>query len=1494
MPTGVALSAAAGAALSKAGITGLTALQGALLYGGLAASQYLLTPQARKREVTNTRTFATMAPGIAARYVLGRRRVSGWMTRKKDGEAHDVPVGSHGAIAPSRFRHFVLVLSKGPCEAVEGVWINGRRVQIERAVRAAPNLAKGARPWAPYADQANAPADALILPHDDDPVFGRNHTVGADKNVPRFAIWPQLAGDGLHGADAPQGRRIESIAVPQGDNAWSTAHKALNKTYLYITLFQPGGEPDEILWRAMPEVEVLLKGMKVRVPVDAAGTLGPPTWTENAADVLWWLATERLGFRRTPHAASLLAARGVCGEVIDTSTVTRRRYGPVYFVARESTQQGQDAVHTQALYAWAVGEAGAPVATREGPTVAMDASVVLGIAEAGDATFAVAASAGTTGFVHAPRLYRWVSTHVVPVAGAAFDAGQIQTGPGRCLLLPTSDGARLLFFAYAGGSAQPTARFTVTVADGTAVAGTGGALPFNVDAAHVLAPCLVDAQWTLLEGDGADFSLYTLAWTDAGVITLGPRVRFTLAAGEDAATWRGRTLVGAVQAAHGVDVLYEAGVLRLSDAERTAGGAVIDADAFAAAAGDTFPASVSSLLSFPVRRRLADEGYPKQTTRYPCHALIRSDDNGSLLLQEVLWCMAGALYHLDGRAYMRAGAQRAAALHITDDDVVDVLEVQTSPPLRQRTNAISVAVAQSEEHDWLEAAAPEIERADWYGFDGAKFPLHLGPKAFVPHIEQASRIAAIELRRTRGALPDDDAVAAEISPALPAAVLCKLRLRPGPGFRWYALSPTDRVMVTLGEMGWAARVFEVVDTTANPDLSLTVSLIESPSGVYGDAAVSEVVPTLPTLPDPDRTAPPPPPTTPPPDATGVAAVAAVVVSGGAVRSSVTVSWTDAGYPVHVQLAGPDGTAPQTRDVQGATSTVFEVGAEGDYTASVWNVAGVRSATAATATANVSWEGQTTERTPNETVGVLASVDWNERLQERYLRADYRGKVVWCGDAPGLLLSVLTSSVVDAQTSAIAIDTDRRATTHLEFDFTGPGGWKATYRMDTLLGWSEHAWAAIGAGPVANTHIYGSRRDDTTGLAMFLRDWSASAIVPAPAVRLVEVRAVRDYSRLSRVEGDPVTLAVSTATAARAYSVIEWLTASQFIFTDGSPARSASQTLAIGFPGEVVGQTKLVANRMADGKLRCMSNARYNTLANDLTRAQYQGADSVEIPAGEARLVALAPDPDDPADGLFVAVEAVGADEAEEVPRATEVATGVVELATALELDGAGDDGADVVATAKRVRDFVAAYVQGREGINITTYHSLAELPAVQTLSPPSSLSPGTRARVLENAAPFAVTEFVVTNRVASQREWLCIAGTSGDLVNQNVDAVAEYQWVAVGSAVWDFRFPYFLVNFGAWSTTDAGWTSDEWVKVSAETVRALAPGVAGQGSAQTASGGNVVLIIPRDVGSNNNQRRVKIFRLGRTNTNGILLASGGVGSATNLSDAVPLRIRGTA
>ncbi len=211
--------------------------------------------------------------------------------------------------------------------------------------------------------------------------------------------------------------------------------------------------------------------------------------------------------------------------------------------------------------------------------------------------------------------------------------------------------------------------------------------------------------------------------------------------------------------------------------------------------------------------------YSPTSKRYSINGLIQANDGVAGVEREMDFAWQGHAVEIDGTFVFRPGAERAATATIEPDDIISVEGIQPAPALQDRINAASVSIAQSSEHEWTQLDLPEYNDTEAQTRDGEKLPANLGALAFVAEPIAAGRILAIALRRAR------------------ASATYSYRLKPGAGMKWLALLPTDIVHLNDFENGFQSTRAQVVSTSVNSDWSVSVALVESPTGIYADALV---------------------------------------------------------------------------------------------------------------------------------------------------------------------------------------------------------------------------------------------------------------------------------------------------------------------------------------------------------------------------------------------------------------------------------------------------------------------------------------------------------------------------------------------------------------------------------------------------------------------------------------------------------------------------------
>ena len=274
MPHQVLLAAALGAGAGAIGLSTVTILGsaiigGAVVYGGLALAQYLVTPrpslagQSISQGQADTRK--TIVSAIEpARWILGRARTGGVLVYLYSPDEDD------------KILHMMLVLCEGPIEGIEKIWINGEEL-----------------PWQDSTGEASITTSGEAV----EPLAESNY---AEHLQFRFFH---------NGAEAAK-------ELQEAGGQWSEEHQLTGKACVHIKLTQTdyGSDRDARLYSNLPRFEFLVKGLKFAHPESR----GREVWTDNSAAIRYWWLTQRRQIPTTAiSSSSFRQAFNICETLVD-------------------------------------------------------------------------------------------------------------------------------------------------------------------------------------------------------------------------------------------------------------------------------------------------------------------------------------------------------------------------------------------------------------------------------------------------------------------------------------------------------------------------------------------------------------------------------------------------------------------------------------------------------------------------------------------------------------------------------------------------------------------------------------------------------------------------------------------------------------------------------------------------------------------------------------------------------------------------------------------------------------------------------------------------------------------------------------------------------------------------------------------------------------------------------------------------------------------------
>lgn len=212
--------------------------------------------------------------------------------------------------------------------------------------------------------------------------------------------------------------------------------------------------------------------------------------------------------------------------------------------------------------------------------------------------------------------------------------------------------------------------------------------------------------------------------------------------------------------------------------------------------------------------------------RYVCNGVVDTQNDIKTNIEALLVSMAGFLVVESGKYKIYAGEYRTPSLTITENDLISGYQIQTKNRVSEQFNKV-VGLYQSSETNYQPTNYPEITNASYVTADGQVLEKQLN-LTFTDNSTRCQQIAKIYLEKSRQQYQMSLAVNLEK----------------------FTLSPGDTVMLTLPNLGFENKVFEVMQWKFGGDLSLGVELTlkETDSSVYNWSTSEQQDPTAtPTL-----------------------------------------------------------------------------------------------------------------------------------------------------------------------------------------------------------------------------------------------------------------------------------------------------------------------------------------------------------------------------------------------------------------------------------------------------------------------------------------------------------------------------------------------------------------------------------------------------------------------------------------------------------------------
>tara|TARA_R110000824_G_scaffold29397_3_gene97888 strand:- start:2794 stop:4470 length:1677 start_codon:yes stop_codon:yes gene_type:complete len=205
-----------------------------------------------------------------------------------------------------------------------------------------------------------------------------------------------------------------------------------------------------------------------------------------------------------------------------------------------------------------------------------------------------------------------------------------------------------------------------------------------------------------------------------------------------------------------------------------------------------------------------------QEKRFVCNGVIDTQNNIKTNIESLLTSMAGFMTVEGGLYKIFAGSYRAPTQTINERDLISGYQIQTKNRVSEQFNLIR-GIMTSEESDWQPTNYPEVTNATYVASDGQVLEKTIN-LTFTDSSARAQRIAKIYLEKSRQ----------------------QYQINMQVNLEQFTLSPGDTVMLTLPQLGFNQKVFEVMEYKFGGDLALgiDITLRETNPSVY-DWSTSE-------------------------------------------------------------------------------------------------------------------------------------------------------------------------------------------------------------------------------------------------------------------------------------------------------------------------------------------------------------------------------------------------------------------------------------------------------------------------------------------------------------------------------------------------------------------------------------------------------------------------------------------------------------------------------
>lgn len=258
--------------------------------------------------------------------------------------------------------------------------------------------------------------------------------------------------------------------------------------------------------------------------------------------------------------------------------------------------------------------------------------------------------------------------------------------------------------------------------------------------------------------------------------------------------------------------------------------------------------------------------------RYACNGVVDLGQTPRSIMEGLLSSGAGFLVWTGGKYVLHAGAYTAPAITLTADDLRDSIRVRPRIARRDLFNAVRGTYVDPAKY-WQPTDFPPVSNASYATQDGGQVIWRDVALPFTTSNATAQRMGKIMLERSRQG----------ITVEFPAKLTA------------FKVATLDTVMVTIAQLGWAAKEFKVLEWKFSPAGGVDLVLQEETAASYNwNSGMQTVIDAAPdtNLPDPFTVAAPGTPS--------VAESLYQTTSSSGVKTRATMAWA---APLDVFVTG---------------------------------------------------------------------------------------------------------------------------------------------------------------------------------------------------------------------------------------------------------------------------------------------------------------------------------------------------------------------------------------------------------------------------------------------------------------------------------------------------------------------------------------------------------------------------------------------------------------